>query len=190
MRFLSKRVLFFVTIFILLPEMACYASGDVVGIPWKPIFFQVVNFSIVLLILGYLIRKKGRDYFAQRAVQFEELSAKTEKIAQEAEELKAKIQNRLALLKADFQKSLLDAERESENSARVMLDEAKETAARIKMEAEMTQKFEYLRAAEAFRVELLAKAIKASDAEIRNGVKAQDQKRLQTDFINNIQVVN
>jgi F-type H+-transporting ATPase subunit b len=114
------------------------------------ILFQVVNFSVVLGALWYLLYKPVLKIFAERAKRIEEGQKAAQKAIEQQEkigELKAKTTQEL---KKESAKVLQQATKEAEEQKSAILEEAKKQAAaeieRMKQnwEEEQTQRIQHI----------------------------------------------
>lgn len=119
-------------------------------IQFPQILFQIINFSIVLGALWYLLYKPVLKIFAERSKRIEEgqkAAAKAIEQQTKIEELKAKSTQEM---KKEASKVLQEATKEAEEQKALILDEAKKLATaeierlRRDWEAEQTQRIQQI----------------------------------------------
>ncbi len=178
-------------ILLVLPTVALAAGGgghhD--GIP-SIVWLQTANFAIFALILGYLILKKVPPILAQkRETYFAEMKKATAQ-REAAEKDKADLVQRLEKLKATTDESIQNAQTESQALKEKMLTEANEIAGRVRSEAVQSVKFEAERAKLELKDQLIEQAVDNAREILKTKMQESDQKRLQSEFVEKIQVVN
>ncbi len=179
-------------VLLVLPAVAFAASGahgDHDAIPVKAIIVQCVNVALVIGLLIYLLRKPAAQHFAERSETFNALLNKAEQAKKEAEENRRVISQKLSALEQNAQTSLVQAKDEAEQLRAKIVADAKALSTKLSEEAKKTVDFEILRAKEEIRKDLLQAAVQDAESSMEKGVKDQDQKRLQTEFVQRVQVV-
>lgn len=78
------------------------ASTEEQGDPW--IWWKLVNFAILVGVLGYLMRKPAANFFQSRAQQIERGIAEGEKAKREGEERVADMERRIQGLATDIER--------------------------------------------------------------------------------------
>lgn len=158
------------------------------GIP-AAVYWQALNFVLFAALLWFLLRKKVPAYFKERAANFNMALAKAEKARLEAEAQKREIEQRLKTLQASADQSVAQAKAEAEELRKKILREAEELSVRMKEDARRTAEIELQRAKTELREEVLAQAVTAAKQILSEKIAETDQKRLQSEFVEKIQVV-
>ena len=187
-----KRLLSVVTI--LLFAMVAFANepahgGGAEGIPWAMITKQAINFSILVGLLVYLLGAKVKEFFVSRAKTFDGLLILAKKTKEDAERQKREISSRLERLQTTAQESVERARKEAEELRARIAADAVAAAKEIREEAKKSAEREIDRARKGIREEILAQSIAATRTSLKTSVKEPDQKRLQNEFVEKIQVV-
>jgi F-type H+-transporting ATPase subunit b len=164
------------------------AAHEAHGIP-SVVWYQVLNFGLYVALLVFLLRKHVVNFFKGREQTFKQALVKAEQAKQEAEQKRAEIHHRLTTLQTSTEESLAKARAEAEALKAEIIAEAQEYAAKMKTEARQAAELEIERAKAHLREELLAQAIEVSKKMLADKMAEQDQKRLQSEFIDKIQVV-
>lgn len=165
------------------------AEGHHEGVPWELIGHQSLNFFFLCAILFFLLRKTVKAHFADRAQSYRELVDRAEKARTEAEASNREMKNKLAKLEAAAAQSASQAKTEAEQLRAKLIEEAKTLSRRMEQEAQRTAALELEKAKAELRAELLEEAIVVTEDRFKNKLGASDQKQLQNEFAEKIEVV-
>lgn len=173
-------------------EAALAASGGEHhgGVPWRDIFWQVINLGILLVALFYLLRKPTVSFFKNRQTNFLSAAQKSQAARAEAEKQYLEIKQRLDRLEGNREEDLARAQAEAADLRKQMIKEAHDVAARVKAEAETTMNIELQRAKHELQQAFVREAVAVARDVMTKDLSAQDQQRLQGDFSKNLQAVN
>ena len=177
-----------VLLILLIPTHALAAGGGD-GIPWAVIGQQVFNLTIVIVGLTMLLRKKVSAHFKERKEQFAQLIEKAEEAKTAAEKNKREVTERLQQLKSTADGDLKKAKSEAEELKHKILEEAQSLSARLEEEAKRTAIFEVERAKLELRKALLEESFSIAEKQIQTELTADKQNKLQSEFVDKIQVV-
>ncbi len=172
-------------------EEAHHAAGGEhhEAIPFKLIIYQTINVVAMLIGLVIVLKKPLQTYFKEKKATFLSAAQKAEAARKTAEEERMKIQTRLEKLESTADESVSRARAEAADMKKQMLADAEEMSKRIRDEAAAAAKLEVDRAKVQLRESLIKEALEVSRQNLSSKVTAEDHKRLQTDFIQNIQAV-
>ena len=168
------------------------AAGDAHEGGGLPTMFwlQVVNFTIYLGAIIFFARGPLREMFKGRYDSFFSAVKRAEAAKAEAEMKRKEIQDRLAKLEATRDESIQKARSDAAALRNQIVEEAKSLSAKLKADAERTAQLEVERAKYELREELLAQSVQMSKRILTDKMQDQDQKRLQSEFVDKIQVVS
>jgi F-type H+-transporting ATPase subunit b len=169
-------------------EAVAHDAHESHGIP-SVVWYQVLNFGLYVALLVFFLRKHVVKFFREREASFKQALVKAEQAKHEAEKKRGEIHQRLTHLETSTEESLAKARAEAEALKAKIIAEAEELSAKMKEEAKRTAELEIERAKTHLREELLAQATEMSKKMLVEKMAEQDQKRLQTEFIDKIQVV-
>lgn len=158
-------------------------------IPWTSIWVQFFNFAFLLVVLGFLMRKSVKAHFENRAREYRQLVDRAEAAKAEAEKGRRTMQDRLARLESTAAESGEKARKDAEALRDRMLVEARGLASKIDQEARRTISVEIEKAKAQLRDELLDQGLKNSGEQLKKNLGGADQKKLQNEFVEKIQVV-
>lgn len=153
-------------------------------------WLQIVNFIIYVGAIIYFARGPIREMFKGRYEGFFSAVKRAEAAKAEAEAKRKEIQERLAKLEATRDESIQKARSEAAALRNQIIEEAKSLSAKLKADAERTAQIEVERAKFELREELLSQSVQMSKRILADKMQEQDQKRLQSEFVDKIQVVS
>ena len=199
-RLKSQSAVFFITLLVLLVpiivmaqeaahESAHEPGGEQHSIPFS-VTLQAINFVLYGGLLFYFLRKPTVAYFRNRHEAYKQALVKAESARREAELKKREMQERLEALELSSAESIQQARVEAEALKKRIVEEAKSMSTHLRDEARRTAEFEIERAKGQLREELISQSVALSRKMLEEKIGEPDQKRLQTEFVDKIQVVN
>lgn len=176
---------------LLAPAFAVAASGGAHhegGIP-SAVWYQFVNFGLFVALLAFVLRKPIRTFFTSREQGFKQALVKAESAKREAEAKRREIQERLSKLESTSQNAIAEARAEAEALKAKIIRDAEELTRNMKEDTRRTAEIEIERAKAELRQELLSQSVAMARQMLNDKINEPDQKRLQTEFVDKIQVV-
>lgn len=158
-------------------------------IPWGSIGVQAFNFGLLIVLLAVLLRKAVKAHFAGRAQSYKDLVDRAENARREAQRNKDEMQKRLENLEASAQNNVAKARAEAEELRNRLMTEAKELTHKMEEETKRATAVELEKAKAHLRKDLLEKALAASNEFLKKGLGSSEQKKLQNEFAEKIEVV-
>lgn len=182
-----------VVLFVLLTSSLLLAAGGEVthgggGIP-KVVFHQALNFVLFFGLLFVLLKKTVANTFQTRHADFHSALTKAQAAKKDAEARKKEIQDRLNKLESTAAESLQTARAEAETLRKKIMQDAADISQNLRTEAQKTTQHEIERAKTELREELLSQSLLAAKKVLSETTSEADQKRLQSEFVEKIQVV-
>lgn len=165
------------------------AGADPHAIPWRTVSIQAFNFLILVAGLAYVLRQPVKEHFAVRLKTYSDLVRRADDAKAEAEKSHREISERIRKLQATADQSIVEARNEAEAIKTRLIAEAKAVSLRIEEESKRSIELEFEKAKVALRKELLSRALEASKEYFQKNLGTTEQKRLQTEFVEKIQVV-
>lgn len=162
------------------------AHGGHEGIPWESIFVQSFNFFLLVALLAFLLRKTVKAHFAHRANDYKQMVERADAARREAEQGKKDIEARLNKLESGASDGLTRAKVEAADLKAKLQAEAKDLSQKIEAEAKRSAAVELEKAKDELRRELLDSALQASHLTLKTSLNANEQKRLQSEFVDKI----
>jgi F-type H+-transporting ATPase subunit b len=171
--------------------MSVFASGGEhaeAGVP-KVVLYQAINVVLVVILLTYLTRQKLRNHFEVRRENYIETLKKVERAKAEAEKKNREVKSRIEVLENTSAGSIARAQTEAKELQDKIISEAESLAKKIREEASRAAESEVRKAIESLREEVFKQSVEAAKSAMKQQIKAQDQERLQKEFVEKIQVV-
>jgi F0F1-type ATP synthase membrane subunit b/b' len=163
-------------------------ANDAHHIPWKELVVpQIVNFSLFLGLLIYLLRAPLKAHFSGKREAFEEHRKKSEEARVLAERQNAQVRANLDKLENETAQSVEQAKIDATNLKQKIAIEAKEQAARLESEALKMAEFEKSRAVNMLKIELANNAATQAESLLKSKVDTSVQTKLSEDFVGKIQ---
>lgn len=155
------------------------------------VWLQLINFGLYAGLLFYLFKKQVLVFFAAREATYHEAIKKADAVKIEAETKRREVQERLTKLESTRDQAIQQARAEALALRTQILEDAKGLAVKLKHDAEQTAAVELERGKIALRRELLDQSVGLATKLLsdKDKLKDQDQQRLQTEFVEKIQVV-
>jgi F-type H+-transporting ATPase subunit b len=186
-----KLILTVAAYFISFKALASAESGHGEGhgeIP-KVVYYQAINVGIIF-IAGYCFGKqKIADFFHQKRQLFVDAQQKANKALDLAKHEHHDVKTRLDKLKHNRVDTISRANADANDLRKQIIADAELMAKKLKLEAEQASQIEIHRVKNELRDQLVREAFELSRKDINTKATAADQKRLQQDFINKVQVV-
>lgn len=167
---------------------AAHGGEHHIEIPVKLVIYQSINVGAMLIGLFILLRKPVQAYFKEKRENFLSAAKKAEAARKAAEDERMQIQTRLSKLESTADESVARARAEAADMKKQILADADAMSKRLRDEAASAAKMEVERAKKELREMLITESLEASRQQLSSKVTAEDHQRLQTDFIQNIQV--
>ncbi|MDZ4082686.1 MAG: ATP synthase F0 subunit B [Bdellovibrionales bacterium] len=164
-------------------------AGHEGGIPMV-LWLQVINFVLYMGLVVYLAKKPIQEMFQGRYDGFFSALKKAEAAKAEAEAKRKEIQDRLTKLETTREESIQKAREEAAALRNQIVEEAKSLSSKLKADAEKTAIIEIERAKTELREDLLAQSVVMAKRILTDKMQEQDQKRLQTEFVDKIGAVS
>ncbi len=164
-------------------------SGHEVAVPYKMILIQAINLSLGLGILVYFTRKVIAEHFETRHKDFHAEVEKAETAKKDADIKKMEISEKISKLQGDQQSTLAKAKADAATMKEKIIHDAGLISKKLAEDAVKTSEFERLLAIEDLRQELLLRSLDMAQEKMKDEVDGSDLKRMRTEFVEKIQVV-
>jgi len=159
------------------------------GVPFKLILVQAGNLAILVGILVYLFRVKVAIHFQQRAQSYRDLVSRAEKTRAEAESRKNEIELRLRQLETGAEEQRRKIQTETAQLKAQIIGDAKRIADGLVQDGRRLVALEVEKAKGQMRQEMLGLALEGATATLNTKVGDPERKRLQSEFVERIQVI-
>jgi F-type H+-transporting ATPase subunit b len=155
----------------------------------KTIMYQAINVGILVVALIYFLKDGVRQYFKDKQTSYLAAAEKAQAVRRQAEQSHMEIKVQLTKLESTADESISRARAEAADLRNQMVAEAQAMSKRIREEAEAAARLEVERAQNALRVQMIQEASKLAEQTFKEKVSGEDHRRLQGDFIQNIEAV-
>lgn len=186
---------YIVPLFILAISIAAKANETAHGaegsgeIPVRQIFYQAINVLIIFVGLIYFLKDGVKKFFQDKKAVFMDAAKKAEAARKTAEQEHLQIQIRLSKLESSADESVSRARAEAADMKKQLIADAEALSNRIREEAERTAQLEVEKAKIHLREALIKESIAAAKTQLTSKVSSEDQRRLQSDFVNHLEAV-
>lgn len=156
------------------------------GINWKFLVSQIVNFIVLFLILRFLLYKPILNMLNKRRQNIEDSQILAEKTKKETAELEIKNQEKLKQAKADLQKIMDEATAEAKQEVKQIKENAQVEAKKISDKAQIDIAADREKMIRDLKGELADLILVASGKLTRKTIKPEIQKQLVDDVIGDL----
>jgi len=170
-------------------EHGAHEAEGPVTVPWGTIGVQAFNVILLFALLVYLLREMVVIHFKGRRQIYTELVERAETAKAAAQKSHNEISRKLADLQKSADDNIRTAKAEAEALKQKLIGEAQTLAKKLEDDAHRAVDIEIEKAKGQLRTELLAEAISVSRDALKKTVGSSEQQRLQTEFVDKIQVV-
>jgi F-type H+-transporting ATPase subunit b len=153
----------------------------------RTIMWQLLNVSVMVAGLVYYLKTPIRKMFSDKRVAYMAAAERAEAARKLAEQEHMEIEVRLTKLESTADESVSRARAEAADMKKSLIAEAENMSRKIREEAEVAAQLEVVNAKNILRQQLISESVALAKSTIQTKVSSEDHKRLQGDFINNIQ---
>ena len=184
---------------LLLVGMTCgavYASGGggghevESGVLLKDFLYRLLNFSIVVAILVYFLRKPLKNALGGRTEEIEKALAEAQKVKEEAEARFAEYDRKLAEATDEIAEIGAAIRREGEFEKEKIIASAKEMAAKIEKDAGKAAALEVAKARTELQREAVKLAVGVAEELLKKNFTKEDDARLIDEYMQKVGELN
>lgn len=165
-----------------------HGSGHDNGVP-KVVYYQAINVAIIFIAGFWFSRHKVAQFFKEKRESFISAQQKANLALDQAKHEHHDVKTKLDKLKNNRLETISRANADANDMHKQMLQDAEAMAKKLKVEAEQSALLEVQRVKNELRDQLVQEAFELSRRDIKSKATEADQKRLQENFINKVQVV-
>ena len=158
------------------------------GVP-RMVYYQAFNFFALIAILVYFLKSKVGPFFKKRHDDVVEALKEANRIKTEAENKHQEYVIKIQELQREQDSVLEQMRRDGEDSRKRIMEEAKRISENIKLEARRAAETEMEKARAELYDEVLQQALEGARTLLVKSVAENDQRRLQKEFVEKIEVV-
>jgi len=171
--------------------VAAQASGgeghEAHGIPVKPLIFAAINFVILVLILGYFLRKPVVEFFSTRAALIGKDINESREMKEAAQQKFADYEARMKGIEKEMQDLVGELKRDGQLERDRLLAIAEEQVVAIKDTSQRIMAQELRRAKEDLKQEAVALAAEMAEELLKKNLTADDQQRIVRQYIHKVE---
>ncbi|MGN0702224.1 MAG: F0F1 ATP synthase subunit B [Lentihominibacter sp.] len=158
---------------------------DALGLNLKEIIFAMVNFLILVFVLGKFIYKPFLGMLEKRKQMIQEKFDRADAVNKRADARMAKYNRQIAGAEEESREIIRDARQKAEAQAQAIIDEAKAEAAEIIAKAERTIEMEQAKAIEGLHNEIAELALLAAEQIVGDKIEDAGQEAIVDRVIRN-----
>ena len=158
---------------------------DALGLNLKEIIFAMVNFLILVFVLGKFIYKPFLGMLENRKQMIQEKFDRADAVNKRADARMAKYNRQIAGAEEESREIIRDAKQKAEAQAQAIIDEAKAEAAEIIAKAERTIEMEQAKAIEGLHNEIAELALLAAEQIVGDKIEGAGQEAIVDRVIRN-----
>lgn len=176
---MMKALVLFVTT-LLISDQVLASGGE--GVPTETLVAQVVNLSILVLIIFFTQRKKVAESFAAKKESFLKSVDEASASKKQAEQTFREVSDRLSEMQTTYSQQVEEAKVNAEESYRSQVANAKNEAVRLKSATQTGLDFEVQRQIENLRLETFQKSADAAEKKMEQSLTPDQQKAWNNHF--------
>ena len=158
---------------------------DALGLNLKEIIFAMVNFLILVFVLGKFIYKPFLGMLENRKQMIQDKFDRADAVNKRADARMAKYNRQIAGAEEESREIIRDAKQKAEAQAQAIIDEAKAEAAEIIAKAERTIEMEQAKAIEGLHNEIAELALLAAEQIVGDKIEDAGQEAIVDRVIRN-----
>lgn len=156
------------------------------GVLLKDFLYRVLNFSLVVAILVYFLRKPIKKGLASRREEIEKALAAAKQAKEEAEAKFAEYDRKLAQATEDIAEISDAIRREGELEKQKIIENANQMAIKIKQEAEKAAEMEVAKARKELQREAAQLAVSLAEEQLKKNFTKDDDTRLIDEYMQKV----
>lgn len=147
------------------------------GVFWG-VFWQVVNFGVLVTLLVFVGRKPIRDFFRNRSETIRKSLDEARQARELAERALAEVDERLKTKDRDIQEIISTAEQSGRKEREAIIKEGERLSQRLIEQARVNIDYELKQAREAIKAEAVELALELAEKKITGRLSEQEQRKL------------
>lgn len=152
----------------------------------KDFLYRVLNFSIVVALLVYFLRKPLKKGLSGRREDIEKELQEAQKAREEAEAKFAEYDRKLSQASQEIDEISAAIRREGELEKQKIIENARATAAKIEQDAEKSAQLEIARARQELQKEAARLAVQLAEELLEKNFTREDDKRLIDEYMQKV----
>ena len=157
---------------------------EALGISLKEFIFYLINFLILVAILGKFLYKPFLDLMNDRKQSIKDALDNAEMVNRRADEKMQSYNKRISKVEEEGREIIRAAKAKADEQARLIIEEANQQAADIKLKAEAAIEHEKEKAMEEMRQEIAAIAVMVAEKIVEHEIQKVGQEAIVDEVIN------
>lgn len=184
-----KAFYFFVFVFLsgVFSRAAFAAGAGPKTAEWKGWLWQLINFSILFIVLFVVLKKPARDYLKARTEAIKKGLDDARQARELAEAALKEVQERFSRKDAEIEAILRTAKQSGEAERETLLKEAERMNQKIAEHADTYISFELKKAKDAIRKEAVIVALELAEKKLEQKMTPEEQKKLIADAVSQLE---
>ena len=154
---------------------------------WKGWLWQLINFSILFIVLFVVLKKPARDYLKARTEAIKKGLDDARQARELAEAALKEVQERFSRKDAEIEAILRTAKQSGEAERETLLKEAERMNQKIAEHADTYISFELKKAKDAIRKEAVIVALELAEKKLEQKMTPEEQKKLIADAVSQLE---
>jgi len=159
-----------------------HGAGHETGIPFS-VVFSIINFTILVALLFYFLRKPAKEYFASRATLIRTRIQQAEELKSHAVKKYAEYEGRLKSIDRETQDLIANLKHDGELEKRRLLETAEKQSVQLRETQEKIIGQELRKAKEELKQEAINLASEMAEKLVRENMTPDDQNRLIGEYL-------
>ena len=185
----KTRTVLLTSLLVMLLTGAAFAAGGGhadSGVLLKDFLWRVLNFSCVVAILVYFLRKPLKKGLTGRTEEIEKALAEAKKAKEEAEAKFAEYDRKLDQATEEIAEISAAIRREGELEKQKIIENAKQLAGKIEQDAEKAAELEVAKARRELQQEATALAVSLAESMLKKNFTKDDDARLIDEYMQKV----
>ncbi len=184
-----KAFYFFVFVFLsgVFSRAAFAAGAGPKTAEWKGWLWQLINFSILFIVLFVVLKKPARDYLKARTEAIKKGLDDARQARELAEAALKEVQERFSRKDVEIEAILRTAKQSGEAERETLLKEAERMNQKIAEHADTYISFELKKAKDAIRKEAVIVALELAEKKLEQKMTPEEQKKLIADAVSQLE---
>jgi F-type H+-transporting ATPase subunit b len=153
---------------------------------WPDFFYRLLNFSIMVGVLYFLLRKPTKQFFAKRTKNIGNTIAELEAKKKEAEKTYEEYSKKLAQLDKETDRILQEYVEQGEREKDRIIANAEKAAVEIREQTDIAIEQEIKIAKVELQREIAELSVTAAETMLKEKIKEEDQQKLVNDFMKKV----
>lgn len=154
------------------------------------IYYSIINFTLFVVLMVYVLRKPLREYLQTRRAVFEAMLAESQKAHRDAELKFKEYETRMARVESEIADLKKTAKEEGEKDRIAIVDQAKGYAAKLKIDTSRMITQELRTSKELLKGTTIDLAIVLAERMLRQQLKPADHAKLVKGYVQKIEALN